>query len=66
MVDETRALLARAEAAIAEAKRLAEVNLAWRNYTAEAIDRMFRGFRFLPASDKPRYPQDMPDRGGEP
>ncbi|MBR0777920.1 hypothetical protein JQ625_24070 [Bradyrhizobium diazoefficiens] len=58
MARETNDLFARAQAAIAEARRLTEINAAWQDYISQAVDRMFLRSRFEPSNHPTRYPQD--------
>jgi hypothetical protein len=60
MSEELDVLLARAQAAIAESRRLVEINLAWQSKVIDGIERMFHP-RFRPSAEKPQYPQPPVD-----
>jgi hypothetical protein len=59
MAQETNVLLERAEAAIAEAKRLAAINLALHEEVVAGLDLMRLLPRFEPAGRPTLYPQDL-------
>ena len=59
MIQDTDQLLARSQAAIAEARRLVEINWQWQARIAENLDLMFLRNRFDPATARPAYPQDF-------
>jgi len=61
-MQDTGKLIARADAAIAEAKRLHEINLNWQEVTARNIDRLFHTWRFEMSERPTCYPQDFPER----
>jgi len=61
-LDETDALFARATAAIAEAKRLAEQSHEWQAKTFTRLRRLSFGSTFEPKSLKLYSPLDFPDR----
>jgi hypothetical protein len=64
MAETIEELLARADAAIAEARLLTAIDRAWQDRTRAYIDRMsFRAY-FPPDRRRVRYPQDIKDRGG--
>ena len=59
MAHDLKTLIARAEAAAVEAKRLIEINLGWQNRVHAIVRRMSLRAIFEGHSRRPTYPQDL-------
>ena len=62
MTNETDELIARADAAMAEAARLIEANLLWQARAHALLRRMRFGTSFQPKDFTVYYPPNFPDR----
>ena len=61
MAEDREALFARASAAIAEAKRLVDVNFGLRDRLIERLARIIGRSNFGPSGRRLNYPQDFPE-----